>query len=221
MKSKIIKLSECMEMIQPGMSLMVGGFMGVGTPETFIDALVVEGTSDLTLICNDAGLVDKGVGKMVVKKQFSTIITSHIGLNKEAGRQLTAGETKFQLTPQGTLAEQIRSKGAGLGGFLTPTGIGTVVEEGKEVIEVDGINYLLEKPLGADIALIYGSIVDEGGNVYLHETTRNFNPLMALAADTVIVEAQKVVAYGEIDPHLVMIPATLVDYIVKGGADRA
>lgn len=208
-----------MELIQPGATVMVGGFMGVGTPERIVDALVEKGTDNMTLICNDAGLVDKGVGKLVVKKQFSKIIASHIGLNKEAGRQLTAGETEIELVPQGTLAERIRSKGAGLGGFLTPTGIGTLVEEGKQVIEVQGKNYLLEEPLGADVALLYGSIVDEGGNVYLNKTTRNFNPLMALAADVVVVEAQKIVPYGDIDPHLVMIPGNLVDYIVEGGGD--
>lgn len=200
------------------MSLMVGGFMGVGTPENIVDALVESKVKDLTLICNDTSFVDKGVGKMVVAKQFSKIIASHIGLNKETGRQLTAGEVEVELVPQGTLAERIRCGGAGIGGFLTPTGLGTIVEEGKQVIEVDKRSFLLELPLRADVAILHGSVVDKSGNVYHHETTRNFNPLMALAADTVIVEVEKLVEVGEIDPHLVMIPGKIVDYMVLGKA---
>lgn len=215
--NKLIQLSECIKLIKPGMSLMVGGFMGVGTPEGIVDALVEAGTSGLTLICNDTATETKGVGKMVVKKQFSKVIASHIGLNREMGRQLTNTETEVELVPQGTLAERIRAAGAGLGGFLTPTGVGTIVEEGKQILKVDGQKYILEKPLRADVALLAGSIVDQSGNVYLSKTTRNFNPIMALAADIVIVEAEQLVPTGEIDPHLVMIPATLVDYIVKGG----
>lgn len=215
--NKISQLSDCVNLIKPGCTIMVGGFMGVGTPEGIVDALVQAGTSGLTLICNDTGTETRGVGKMVVHKQFAKIIASHIGLNRETGRQLTAGETVVELVPQGTLAERIRAGGSGLGGFLTPTGIGTVVEEGKQIIEVDQKRYILERPLRADVAILHGSIVDKSGNVYLNKTTRNFNPIMALAADIVIVEAQQMVELGEIDPHLVMIPATVVDYIVEGG----
>ncbi len=216
--NKLIQLSECIELIKPGMTVMVGGFLGVGTPERIVDALVAAGTSELTLICNDTATETKGVGKMVVSHQFKKIIASHIGTNRETGRQMTAGKTEIELVPQGTLAERIRAAGAGLGGILTPTGVGTMVEEGKQTLEVDGRKYLLEKPLRADVALLVGSIVDRSGNVYLSKSSRNFNPLMALAADTVIVEAEQVVEVGEIDPHLVIIPATAVDYIVKGGA---
>jgi len=214
--NKICTMDECIKHITSGSTLMVGGFMGVGSPHNIIDALVKKDVKNLTLICNDTSTENNGVGKMVVNKQFSKIISSHIGLNKESGRQLMANETEFELVPQGTLAERIRSAGAGLGGFLTPTGVGTDVEEGKQVIEIDGKRYLLELPLKADVAIIKGSIVDKSGNVYHSKTTRNFNPIMALAADVVIVEAGKIVEVGELDPHLVMTPATLVDYIVEG-----
>jgi acetate CoA/acetoacetate CoA-transferase alpha subunit len=215
--SKIISIDECIKLIKPGSVIMVGGFMGVGSPHKIIDALVKAGTNDLTLICNDTSMEDYGVGKMVVGKQFKKIIASHIGLNRESGRQLTAKETEFELVPQGTLAERIRAAGAGLGGILTPTGVGTIAQEGRQVIELEGIKYLLELPLRADIALIAGTKVDESGNVFHAKTTRNFNPLMAMAADLVIVEADEIVKTGELDPHLVMTPATLVDYIVIGG----
>ena len=214
--NKLCDISDAIKPIKPGMTLMVGGFMGIGSPETLVDALVESGVRDLKLICTDTATETKGVGKMVANKQFSHITASHIGLNNETGRQMTAGETVVTLVPQGTLAERIRAGGAGLGGFLTPTGLGTIVQEGKRIIEVDGKDYLLELPLRADIAILYGSIVDKSGNAFLSKTTRNFNPMMALAADVVIVEARQLVEVGELDPHLVMIPGTLVDYIVKG-----
>lgn len=214
--SKFISVNEATEHIKDGATLMVGGFLGVGTPHKIVNALVDKGVKDLTLICNDTAFVDKGVGLMVVSKQFKKIIASHIGTNKETGRQLTTGETKVELIPQGTLAERIRAGGSGLGGILTPTGIGTIVEEGKTIIEEDGMKYILEKPLRADVAILHGSVVDKAGNIFHKKTTRNFNPIMALAADVVIVEAEEVVEVGEIDPHLVMTPATLVDYIVEG-----
>lgn len=216
--NKITSMSTCVQLVKSGSTLMVGGFMGIGAPERMIDALVEAGTKGLHLISTDTATEIKGVGKMVVQKQFASIKASHIGLNKETGRQLTSGETNVELIPQGTLAERIRCGGAGLGGFLTPTGIGTIVEEGKQLIDVEGKTYILELPLRADVAIVYGSKVDKAGNVFLSKTTRNFNPLMALAADIVIVDAQEIVEVGDIDPHLVMIPGTLVDYIVSGGA---
>lgn len=214
--NKLISAEKAVEFIKEGSTVMAGGFLGIGTPHTIIHALVEKGTKNLTLICNDTAFVDKGIGLMVANKQFSKIITSHIGTNKETGRQLTAGETEVELVPQGTLAERIRAAGSGLGGVLTPTGVGTVVEEGKTIIEQDGRKYILEKPLRADVAILHGSVVDKSGNVFHKKTTRNFNPIMALACDLVIVEAEELVEIGEIDPHLVMIPATLVDYIVEG-----
>lgn len=207
---------EAVSHIKDGMTIMVGGFLGVGTPEGLIDKLVEKGVKDLTLIANDTAFIDKGVGKLVANKMLKRAIVSHIGTNRETGRQLNAGEMIVDLVPQGTLAEQVRAAGTGLGGFLTPTGVGTVIEEGKQKITLDGKEYLLELPLKADVALIFGSKVDKKGNVYYKGTTRNFNPLMAMAADLVIVEAEEVVEVGQIDPNDVMTPSIFVDYIVGG-----
>ncbi len=214
--NKICSVEECVSHINSGDTIMVGGFLGVGSPHKIIDAIVKKGVNNLTLICNDTANEQTAVGKMVLNKQFKKIITSHIGTNKESGRQLMAGETEIELVPQGTLAERIRAAGAGLGGVLTPTGLGTIVQEGKQTVTINGKEYIIELPLRADVAIISGSIVDKAGNVFHSKTTRNFNPIMAMAADIVIVEAAKIVEVGEIDPHLVMTPATLVDYIVEG-----
>lgn len=211
---KRITLDEAISKVQDGMTIMIGGFLGCGTPEGIVDGLVAKKVKDLTIICNDTSFVDKGLGKLVANKQVKKVITSHIGTNKETGRQMNEGELEVVLVPQGTLAEQVRSGGAGLGGFLTPIGLGTVVEEGKEKVELNGKTYLLETALRADVALIHGSIVDEKGNVFYSQATRNFNPLMATAADVVIVQAEKVVKPGELDPHLIMTPSLFVNYIV-------
>lgn len=215
--SKLVSMEEAINHIEDGMTIMVGGFLGCGSPHSIIDALVKKGIKELTLICNDTGFTDYGVGKMVVTKQFKKIIASHIGTNKETGRQMNEGETEIVLVPQGTLAEQVRAGGAGLGGFLTPTGVGTLVEEGKQKIEIDGKTYLLELPLKADIAIIFGNKVDKKGNVYFEGATRNFNTLMAMAAYTVIIEAEEVVEVGDIAPQDVIIPGIFIDYIVGGG----
>jgi acetate CoA/acetoacetate CoA-transferase alpha subunit len=212
---KVVTLEEAMSHIKDGMSIMIGGFMAVGTPEKFMDALVEKGVKDLTIIGNDAGWPDKGIGKLVMNKQVKKIIASHVGLNPEVGRQMNAGEIECELVPQGTLAERVRAGGNGLGGILTPTGVGTIVEEGKEKITVDGKDYLLEKPLKADVALVGASISDKKGNLYFNKATRNFNPLMATAAELVIVGAEKVVEVGEIDGNDVVTPALYVDYIVE------
>ncbi|QXM06716.1 acetate CoA-transferase subunit alpha [Crassaminicella indica] len=212
---KVVTLDEAMNHIKDGMTIMIGGFMAVGTPEKFMDALVEKGVKDLTIIANDAGWPDKGIGKLIINKQVKKIIASHVGLNPEVGRQMNAGEIECELVPQGTLAERIRAGGNGLGGILTPTGVGTIVEEGKEKITVDGKVYLLEKPLKADVALVGASISDKKGNLYYNKATRNFNPLIATAADLVIVGAEKIVEVGEIDGNDVMTPALYVDYIVE------
>lgn len=217
MKNKLIKLENLNEIVKDSMTVMVSGFMGCGSPHKIIDKLVELGVKDLTLVCNDTGFVDYGVGKMVVKKQFKKIQTSHIGLNPEAIRQLNDKETEFELIPQGTLAERIRSAGAGLGAVVTPTGIGTLVAEGKETIVIDDKEYLIEKPIKADIAIIGASKVDEKGNTYYSGSGRNFGPIMATAADVVIVEADEVVKVGEIDQEHVMTPHIFVDYIIDGG----
>jgi acetate CoA/acetoacetate CoA-transferase alpha subunit len=212
---KIRTIDEAVSYIKDGMTVAVGGFIGVGTPEKLIDAVIAKGIKDLTLICNDTAFPDKGVGKWVVNRVVSKIIVSHIGTNPETGRQMNDGELKVELIPQGTLAERIRAAGAGLGGILTRTGIGTVVEEGKEKITVNGKEYLLELPLKADVALLKGSIVDKKGNIYYKKATRNFNPIMATAADLVMVEAEKIVEVGELDATDVMTPSIFVDVITQ------
>ncbi|HHU69914.1 MAG TPA: acetate CoA-transferase subunit alpha [Thermoanaerobacterales bacterium] len=214
---KIITVKEAASYVKDGSVLMVGGFIGVGSPLTIIDQILKNGTKDLTLIANDTVVPDKGTGKMIVNKQFKKIIVSHIGTNPETGKQMNAGELEVELVPQGTLAERIRAGGSGLGGILTPTGIGTEIEEGKQKITINGKEYLIELPLRADIALIKGYRVDKKGNIYYNKAARNFNPLMAMAADLVIVEADEIVEVGEINPNDVVTPGVFVDYIVKGG----
>jgi acetate CoA/acetoacetate CoA-transferase alpha subunit len=183
-----------------------------------MDAIVERGTKNLTIICNDAGYEDKGVGKLIAAGLVKKLITSHIGLNPMAGRLMQEGTLEVILTPQGTLAEQVRAAGAGLGGVLTPTGLGTMVQDGKEVITVDGKDFLLEKPIKGDVALLLGSIIDKSGNILYKGTTRNFNPLIATAAEVVIAEAEELVEIGEIEPENVVTSGIFVDYIVKGGA---
>lgn len=214
---KLITINEAMDHIEDGMTIMIGGFLGCGNPHRLIDALVEKGVKDITLICNDSSFPEIGVGKLIVNRQVKKLITSHIGTNRETGNQMNSEELEVVLVPQGTLAEQIRSQGAGLGGILTPTGVGTVVEEGKEKVEVDGKVYLLEKPLRADIALVAGDTVDRYGNIVYYGATRNFNHLMATAADKVIVEGEKIVEVGDIDPNHVVTPGIFIDYIVDGG----
>ncbi|SET27449.1 butyryl-CoA:acetoacetate CoA-transferase alpha subunit [Natronincola peptidivorans] len=214
--SKIVTLEKALENVKDGMTVMIPGFMGVGTPETLVDGLIEKGVKDLFVICSDTARPERGIGKLIVDNRVKKLIASHIGTNKVTGEKMNAGEIDVTLVPQGTLAEKIRAGGAGLGGVLTPTGIGTVVEEGKQRIEVDGKQFLLELPLKADVALIRGSKVDKAGNVWYEGATRNFNPMMATAADIVIVEAEEIVEIGEIDPNNVVTPGIFVDYIVKG-----
>lgn len=212
---KIITMEEAVSHIKDGMTIMIGGFLACGTPQKIVDALVESGVKDLTIIANDTSFVDRGIGKLVVSGQAKRVIVSHIGTNRETGRLMNEGKLEVELVPQGTLAEQVRAGGAGLGGVLTPIGVGTPVAEGKDHLIIDGKTYLLEKALRADVALIYGSKVDEKGNVYYNEATRNFNPLMAMAAETVIVEAQEIVKTGAIDPHMVITPGLFIKYVVK------
>lgn len=214
--NKVVSVAQAMNHIKDGMSIMYGGFMGVGTPEILIDGIVSKAVKELTLIGNDAAVPGKGVAKLISGGQVKKLIASHIGLNPEVGQLMNAGQLEVELVPQGTLAEQIRIGGAGIGGFLTPTGIGTSVEAGKTKLEVGGKTYLLELPLKADVAIIRGSIVDTMGNVYYRGTTQNFNPLVAMAADIVIVAAEKLVAPGELTPEWIMTPSVFVDYIVEG-----
>jgi len=214
--NKRITIQEAVSKIKDGDTIMVGGFLAVGTPESLIDALVEKGVKDLTLICNDTGFVDRGVGKMVVNKQFKKIIASHIGTNRETGRQMVEGETEVILTPQGTLVEQIRAGGNGMGGFLVKTGLGTEIQKGKQIINVDGEDYLLEKPLRANVAILFANKADENGNLWYHGTTRNFNTVMATAAGWVVVEADEIVPVGELSPNEVVVPGVFVHNIVLG-----
>lgn len=210
---KIISAKEAGKLIPSGSTVMVGGFLNCGTPAKVIDELIENKVNDLTLIANDTSVPECDRGKLIVNKMVKKAIVGHIGTNPETGRQMDAGELEVELVPLGTLVERVRAGGAGLGGVLTPTGVGTLVAEGKTVMEVDGKQYLFEKPLKADFALVYGTKVDKYGNVFLHGTTRNFNIIMAMAAETVIVEADEIVD-DCIDPDMVSIPGVFVDYIV-------
>ncbi|MBO2525972.1 MAG: CoA transferase subunit A [Bacteroidales bacterium] len=213
---KFITVDEAVAKIKSGMTLMIGGFLAAGTPNKIVEALSKTDVKDLTIIANDTAYPDKGIGLLITNKQVKKVIASHIGTNPNTIQQLNDKELIVEFSPQGTLAERIRCGGAGLGGVLTPTGIGTVVEEGKQKLTIDGKEYLLEKPLHADIALIGANIADETGNLIYKGTTQNFNPMMATAADLVIAEAQEVVKTGEIPMENVHTPGIYVNYIVRG-----
>jgi acetate CoA/acetoacetate CoA-transferase alpha subunit len=211
---KTIALQDAVAKIPDGASLMIGGFMAVGTPERLIDELVRQGKRNLTVIANDTAMPGKGIGKLLSAGLISRVIASHIGLNPETQQQMIAGKIAVDLVPQGTLIERIRAGGFGLGGILTPTGVGTVVEEGKRRIELDGKDYLLETALRADFALVHSFLADYLGNLSYALTARNFNPVVAMAADTVIVTAEHIVPVGVIAPDHVVTPAPVVDYLV-------
>lgn len=213
--SKFITLDEALAKIHDGMTIMFGGFLSNGSANRIIDALAESDVKDLTVICNDTAFPDRGIGQLLNKKQIKKCIVSYIGATPVASEQMNSGELEVEFVPQGTLAERVRAGGAGLGGFLTPTGLGTIVAEGKEIINVDGKDYLLEKPLRADLALIGASVADESGNLQYFGTSQNFNPMMATAADVVIAEPAKIVPTGEMQPEFVHTPGILVDYILK------
>jgi acetate CoA/acetoacetate CoA-transferase alpha subunit len=209
-----ISLEQSVEMIPEGASLMIGGFMAVGTPERVVDEIVRQGKRDLTVIANDTATPATGIGKLVGARLLRKAIVSHIGLNPDTQRQMLKGELEVELVPQGTLIERIRAGGHGLGGILTQTGIGTPVEEGKQRIEVDGRSYLLEVALRADFALVQAFLADYLGNLSYALTARNFNPVIAMAAGTVIASADNIVPVGVISPDHVVTPAPVVDYLV-------
>jgi acetate CoA/acetoacetate CoA-transferase alpha subunit len=215
MFKKLISKEKFAELIKDDMVLMIGGFLNCGTPETLVDIILQKGVKNLTIIANDTSFPDKGIGRLVAAKLVKRVITSHIGTNPETGKQMVEGTLAVDLVPQGTLIEQIRAGGMGMGGFLTPTGVGTPVEKGKKKMTIDGCDYLLELPLKADIALIKGHKVDHAGNVVYHATARNFNPVMAFAAKTVVVETPQIVETGSLTPESIITPAPLVDYVYK------
>ena len=212
---KFISVEQAVSMVKDGMTLMIGGFLGVGSANKVLKGIHDAGIKNLTIIGNDTAFVDKGVGILVANHQVKKAIVSHIGTNPETIAQLNSKELEIEFVPQGTLAERIRCGGAGLGGVLTPTGLGTVVAEGKRVINVDGKDYLLELPIHADIALLGATVGDETGNLVFKGTTQNFNPMMAMAADVVIAEIEKIVKVGEIAPEAIHTQNIFVDYIVK------
>lgn len=211
---RTVSLEQTVAMIPDGASLMIGGFMGVGTPERLIDELTRQGKRELTVIANDTATPGRGIGKLVTAGAVRKAIVSHIGLNPETQRKMIAGEMEVELVPQGTLIERVRAAGYGLGGILTPTGVGTAVEEGKRKLDVDGAPYLLETALGADFALVEAFLSDYSGNLVYALTARNFNPVIAMAAKTVIVDAAHIVPVGMISPDHVVTPAVLVDVVV-------
>lgn len=209
--------------IKAGNRLLIGGFLACGTPMGLVEALVAAGTGHLTIIGNDTAIDDPkrefrtGVAHLIAQGQVSRVITSHIGTNRETQRLMHEGTMEVELVPQGTLAERIRCAAFGLGGALTPTGVGTEVADGKSVLEIRGCKYVLEEPIFADVALIKAKIADRGGNLLYNKTARNFNPVMAMAADLVIVEAEEIVEIGELDPETIVTPGLFVDVLVKAG----
>jgi acetate CoA/acetoacetate CoA-transferase alpha subunit len=209
-----VTLERAVAMIPDGASLMIGGFMATGTPERVVDEIVRQNKRALTVIANDTASPGRGIGKLIAAKLARKAIVSHIGLNPETQRQMTAGELEVELVPQGTLVERIRAGGYGLGGVLTQTGIGTTVEKGKQQIKVDGKTYLLEVALRADFALVHAFLVDYLGNLSYALTARNFNPIIAMAADTVIADADNIVPVGVISPDHIVTPGPVVDYLV-------
>ncbi len=211
---KAISIIDAASKITSGMTVMMGGFLANGGANSIIDAILESDVTDLTLICNDTSFTEVGLGKLFGAKKVKKVICSYIGANERCQEQMNAGELEVVLVPQGTLAERIRCGGHGLGAVLTQTGVGTLVEEGKQTMELEGKKYIVETALRADVALIGASISDESGNLVYLGTSQNFNPLMAMAADTVIVEANEIVPTGSLSPESIHTPNVVVDYIV-------
>ena len=211
---QIISAAEAAAMIKPGNRLAIGGFLAVGAPETIIDAMVENGNKDLHIIVIASDWEDRGVGKLVVNKMVKSAQVSHMGTNKTIQAQMNAGEIDIELVPQGTLMERVRAFGAGLGGILTPTGLGTIVAEGKQIITVEGKDYLLETAIPSDFALIKAHKADKLGNLTYRKTARNSNPIMAMAGKITIAEVDEIVEIGELDPEEVITPGIFVNYLI-------
>lgn len=214
MKKKI-DINDVSTLLFDGMSISVGGFMVNGTSEIIIDEIVKSGVKDLTIVCNDGGYPDRGVGKLIANNQVKKLITSHVGLNPIVGQLMGEDKIDVELVPQGTLAERVRCGGNGLLGFYTPVGVGTEVETGKEVKEVNGVKYIFETALKTDLSILRGNVVDKKGNMTYSKTGRNFNPLMAMNSEVVIASAKTVVEVGEIDPDTVVTPHIFIDHIIE------
>lgn len=209
----IIEIDQVVTMVKDGMTILVGGFISSGIPARILEALAETEVKELTIVCNDTATPEYGVGKLIANGQVKKVITSYIGMNAVAKQMYADQKLEVEFVPQGTLVERMRAAGAGLGGFLTPTGLGTEVAEGKQMMEVDGKQYLLEKPLPGDIALISASIGDKAGNLVYRGTAQNFNPVMATAAKTVIAEVRQLVDIGGLEPHNIHTPGIFVDFI--------
>lgn len=214
MKNKVTSFIKAVEMIPSGSVLMIGGFIGDGTPEGIIDALLESGKKDFTIIANDTSIPEKGIGRLIAARMVKKAIVSHIGTNPLTQKQMIEGTLDVELVPQGTLAERVRAGGFGLGGILTPTGVGTVVEDEKQKIEIDGKVYIVEKAIKADFALLKAKKADLYGNLFFNLTARNFNPLMAFAAETTICETEELLPVGGLNPNEIMVPHAVVDFLI-------
>jgi acetate CoA/acetoacetate CoA-transferase alpha subunit len=212
---KVITLEEALTYFHDGMTLMTGGFGGVGNPPTLIQGILDKGVKDITLISNDTAFPYIGVGKLVTERRVKKVIASHIGSNPNAGAQMNAGELEVEFCPQGILAERVRAGGVGLGGILSDIGIGTIAEKGKQKVVVDGKEYLLETPLTAEVAIVHAKKADRFGNLVYDTSARNFNPLVAMAGDITIAEADEIVEIGELDPEEIVTPGVFVNFIVQ------
>ncbi|WP_432776751.1 CoA transferase subunit A [Brevibacillus gelatini] len=212
---KVVTLQEALSHFRDGMTLLAGGFGGVGNPPTLIQGILELGVRDLILISNDTAFPHIGIGKLVTERRVKKVIASHIGSNPNAGAQMTAGELEVEFCPQGILAERVRAGGVGLGGILSDVGIGTIAEKGKQKVVLDGKEYLLETPLTAEVAIVHAKKADRFGNLVYDTSARNFNPLVAMAGDITIVEADEIVEVGELDPEEIVTPGVFVNYIVQ------
>lgn len=213
----ICRTQDILNLIPDGASLLVGGFLGVGAPTRIIDALIKGGRKNLTVITNDTAMPDVGVGRLIKAKCVKKLFASHIGTNIETQKQMLSGELEVELVPQGTLVERIRAHGYGLGGVLTKTGLGTLVAEGKRVIEILGEDWLLDTPLGADFALVHTKLADAAGNLNYEFTADNFNGVMAMAGKIVVADADEILPIGGMSPDEVNTPGVIVDYLFRGG----
>lgn len=212
--TKITTLDKVMNHLQDGMTLMAGGFGGVGNPPTIIHQILKAGIKDITLICNDTAFPEVGVGLLITRQRVKKVIASHIGSNPNAGRQMTEGTLEVEFSPQGTLAERVRAGGVGLGGILVDVGLDTIAEEGKEKVWVDGRPYLLEKPLTAEVSIVYAKKADPFGNLVYDTSARNFSPLAAMAGNITIAEAEEIVDVGDLDPEEIVTPGVFVDWVI-------
>ncbi|WP_210610174.1 CoA transferase subunit A [Priestia flexa] len=213
---KMVKSTDIMNYVQSGMTIMFGGFGGVGTAPTIIEEMLKSDVNELTLICNDAGFPNIGVGKLVCEQRIKKLIASHIGSNPVAGKQMTDGTLEVEFSPQGTLVERIRAAGVGIGGILIDVGIETdVICVGKQMITLSDKTFLVETPLEADVSIVYAKKADEFGNLLYDKSARNTNPLVAMAGKVTIAEVEEIVPLGELDPDSVMTPGVFVNYIVQ------